>query len=41
MVDQKYFIKNHKLGKGSYAETWLACLKDDSQSIMAAKIISK
>jgi len=41
LVDQKYYIKNHKLGKGSFAETYLAVMKDDSNQTLACKMIAK
>jgi len=41
LVDQKYYIKNHKLGKGNFAETYLAVMKDNSDKLLACKMIAK
>jgi len=39
LVDQKYFIKNKLLGKGSFALTYLATLKEDEKIVLACKMI--
>ncbi|KRX08092.1 Protein kinase-like domain [Pseudocohnilembus persalinus] len=41
LVDQKYYIKNKVLGKGNFATTYLATLKDDQSQIYACKMIAK
>ncbi|EGR30075.1 protein kinase domain protein [Ichthyophthirius multifiliis] len=41
LVDQKYYIKNHVLGRGNFAETYLATLKENENQILACKLISK
>lgn len=41
LIDSKYFIKNKKLGKGNFAETYLATLKEDENKILACKMIQK
>lgn len=41
LVDAKYYIKNFKLGKGNFAETYLATLKDDEKQLFACKMIEK
>jgi hypothetical protein len=41
LVDQKYFIKNVRLGRGNFAETYLATLKSDEKVIYACKMIQK
>lgn len=41
MVDKKYFIKNKRLGKGNFAETYLATLTEDQTKIYACKMIAK
>lgn len=40
-MDQKYYLKNKRLGKGNFAETFLATLKDDETKIYACKMIAK
>ena len=41
LVDQKYFIKNYSLGKGNFANTYLATLKEDQTQMLACKMIQK
>ncbi|CAK82447.1 unnamed protein product (macronuclear) [Paramecium tetraurelia] len=41
MVDGKYYIKTTKLGKGNFAETHLATLKDNEKIVYACKLIAK
>lgn len=41
MVDKKYYIKKHLLGKGNFAETYLATRVEDESKILACKMIAK
>jgi len=41
LVDQKYIIKNLRLGTGNFATTYLAVLKADQTHLLACKMIQK
>ena len=41
LVDNTYIIKNHRLGKGNFAETYLAVMKEDPTKLLACKMITK
>lgn len=41
LIDKKYYIKNYVLGKGNFAETYLATRVEDENQILACKMITK
>ncbi|EAS05912.1 plant dual-specificity MAP kinase kinase family domain protein (macronuclear) [Tetrahymena thermophila SB210] len=41
LIDKKYYMKNHVLGKGNFAETYLATRVEDENQILACKMIAK
>lgn len=41
LIDKKYYMKNHILGKGNFAETYLATRVEDENQILACKMIAK
>ena len=40
-IDRKYYLKEIKLGKGNFAETYLATLTEDETQKFACKLIAK